>query len=141
MSKSTEAGSRFTRLRRAGLPALITGHQAWHLSGGVLGAKGDHAGRVPLSRVALKVPDCEAFLPDYRAAVEAEVLEAEPARAPVSRYTGHRFDCPTYSTLDAADCDCLYSGAEDTEPAHPDYAWEAEYRAHSSSITGVYEAP
>lgn len=30
---------------------------------------------------------------------------------------------------------------EDPEDSHPDYAWEADYRAHSSSHTGLYEAP
>jgi hypothetical protein len=63
-----------------------------------------------------------------------------------SPYTGHREGCATYDTLDASDCTCGPEyGDEDEGPGGTyadgvDYAWEAEYRAHSSSVTGVYEA-
>lgn len=69
------AAERFTRLRAAGVPMILTPAEAWHLTGGVLGsARGygsaespEQAMGVPLSRVARDVPDAEAFLPDYRA--------------------------------------------------------------------------
>lgn len=36
-------------------------------------------------------------------------------------------------------CDVWEDEPDDDD--YVDYAWEAEYHAHSSSITGIYEAP
>lgn len=71
-NKNTAAAERFARLRDAGVPALISPREAWFLSGGIIGRRDgyqpDRPG-VPLARIAKMVPDCETFLPDYRAAV------------------------------------------------------------------------
>lgn len=68
MTKAMDATRRLTALRNAGVPLILTGHAAWHLSGGVLGARDDHEGTVPLARIARDVPDAEHFLPDWREA-------------------------------------------------------------------------
>lgn len=67
-------------------------------------------------------PDCPRFgwaedpaLIGHCTCEAAAALEAAERRAawaaagPVSPYTGHALDCPTYDTLDAADCTCPYA--------------------------------
>ena len=68
-------------------------------------------------------------------------MSAPEERAPVSRYTGHRFDCPTYDTLDASDCDCVYSGAEDVPAGYvPIVSPEAQAVLDALPATTRHEA-
>jgi hypothetical protein len=51
------------------VPRLLTGREAWHLSGGLVGSA-DDTSPVPLAQVCLRAPDAEAFLPDWRAVAQ-----------------------------------------------------------------------
>lgn len=68
VTKAHRATKRLVELRAAGVPHILSAHDAWYLSGGVLGARDDHDTKVPLARIARDVPDALAFLPDWREA-------------------------------------------------------------------------
>lgn len=55
----------FARLRTAGVPLNLTAHEAYYLSGGIVGREDDHRGVVNLSTLVERAPDAEAFLPDW----------------------------------------------------------------------------
>lgn len=66
--KRIDAANRLARLRAAGVPAVVTAWEAWHLSGGIVGRPDiTNTATVSVASIALRVPDCEAFLPDYQA--------------------------------------------------------------------------
>lgn len=64
MNKKIEAAGRYSRLRAAGVPALLSPRAAWFLSGGVVHVP--FGGQINLSTLVVRVPDCEHFLPDYQ---------------------------------------------------------------------------
>jgi len=65
MNKRTRTLALFTRLRAAGVPRMLTGHEAWHLSGGIVGAEHDSS-LVSLAALVTRAPDAEAFLADWQ---------------------------------------------------------------------------
>lgn len=89
MNRNIEAAARRSRLREAGVPSILTNHEAWLLSGGIVGTKDDHEGTVTLAKLALRVKDAEHFLPDWR---EGRVL----ATAKDDRPAGHPPTWPGY---------------------------------------------
>jgi hypothetical protein len=52
-NKRTRAAKRYTELRKAGAPTVVTAHEAFRMTGGVIGTEGDHSTPVNLSKVAL----------------------------------------------------------------------------------------
>lgn len=51
-AQARAAMATYSRLREAGVPALLTAHEAWRLSRGLVGTEGDHGTPVPLAAVA-----------------------------------------------------------------------------------------
>lgn len=49
------AAAQFLTWRAEGVPAVVTAHEAWRLSGGLVGREGDHGDPWPLMRVAARV--------------------------------------------------------------------------------------
>lgn len=45
----------FSEWRADGIPAVVTAHEAWRLSGGLAGKQADHGTAIPLAQVAVKV--------------------------------------------------------------------------------------
>jgi hypothetical protein len=52
-NKRTQAAKRYTDLRKAGVPTVVTAHEAHRLTAGAIGTEGDHSTPVNLSTVAL----------------------------------------------------------------------------------------
>lgn len=71
MNQRIAAAKRFTNLRAAGVPRVLSPHLAWFLSGGLVGKFQEFDSRIPMAKVAIIV-DCEHFLPDYQE--EAQML-------------------------------------------------------------------
>jgi hypothetical protein len=54
-NQRTQAAKRYTELRKAGVPTVVTAHEAHRLSRGQVGTYGDHSTPVNLSTVALSL--------------------------------------------------------------------------------------
>lgn len=52
-NKRTHAAKRYSDLRKAGVPSVVTAHEAHRMTNGEVGTRGDHSTPVNLSAVAL----------------------------------------------------------------------------------------